>query len=379
MPNKAMLGYGGNTPCVEVSTPDTLLIIDAGTGIVALGEEIKSRSPIEGHILFSHTHWDHIQGFPFFVPLFSAENHFTLYGVGKVAERLRSILKGQMERAFFPVRLEELSAQLTFVSLAVGEHPIGDILVESEILAHPNGVLAFRLSEGERSVVYASDVELCQPAARDKLTHFARGCDLLIADAQYSPEEYAGGKVGWGHGTWKDAAIAARQAGVGQLALFHHDPNRTDQQVADFERQAREIFPDTVAAREGMVIDLSGLAKPSKAERRRQPRANVATTAALSTGREAAPVLARTLNLSASGALCVMDRKFALYDKLLVSLKFELYGEDKEITAGGVVVRLDPSPEQSSPTSYQMAIFFSEISPEAAAVISEFVQTKSPS
>lgn len=374
-PKREMLGYGGNTPCVQIVTPGGPVIIDAGTGIVALGEELARRSPLEGHILFSHTHWDHIQGFPFFTPLFSESNRFCLYGIARVAERLRGMLKGQMVKALFPVRLEQLAAELVFVNLSRGEHQIADVTVSSESLSHPNGVLAFRISHEGRSFVYASDVELSQPEAREKLARFSKGTDLLIADAQYSPEEYANDKVGWGHGTWRDAAVVAREAGIRQLLLFHHDPYRTDDQVAVFETNAQEIFRDTLAAREGMIIDLARLPSSVKSERRKHPRIGLIQAATLvSEERLTAPVAARTQNLSASGVLCLVEQEFAVFDKVRIALELPTDGEKREVTAAGVVVRSELSPEPAWPPLHQMAIYFSEISSDHALLIDNFVR-----
>jgi phosphoribosyl 1,2-cyclic phosphodiesterase len=367
-----MLGYGGNTPCVEVSTPGGLVIIDAGTGIKALGEELAERSPVEGHILFSHTHCDHIQGFPFFAPLFSDKNRFSLYG--KNGARLQSVLKRQMVKALFPVSWDELSAELTCASLPTGALPVADLSITSDRLHHPNGVMGFRISDGRSSVVYATDVELSEAQTREKLARFAQGADLLIADAQYSPEEYADGKVGWGHGTWRDAAIVAREAEVGRLFLFHHDPNRTDEEVAEFEERAKELFPNSFAAKERLVVDLSALAARPKEERRKHPRARVSGTAILfSDERRTGPVSAKTWDVSPSGVLCLVEQEFALYDKVRVSMRFPVQGEEKQISTTGIVVRFELSPQPAWPPLYQMAIFFNEISAEDVSLVRDFV------
>jgi phosphoribosyl 1,2-cyclic phosphodiesterase len=263
VPGPTTVRTGGNTSCVEVECGVHTIILDAGTGIRLLGYEFVKEKKKEAHIFISHVHWDHIQGFPFFNPVFIKGNTFYLYGGRNVTTTLEETLYGQMNYPNFPVMLQDLPSQIKFNDLDEGEViKIGDdeVTVENVRLNHPNGVYSYRISYGGNSLIYATDTEhYSNPDA--KLVEFAKGADLLIYDAQYFPEEYSGGsgggsKVGWGHSTMVEGTKVARLAGVKKLVLFHHEPLHTDDEVDRKERIARELFPDTEAAREGLVIEL---------------------------------------------------------------------------------------------------------------------------
>jgi phosphoribosyl 1,2-cyclic phosphodiesterase len=251
---------GGNTSCVEVRAGDKLLVFDAGTGLRALGTELmRSGEAIDAHLLLSHFHWDHIQGFPFFAPAYAPNARLTLYGPERSSRAdVRSMLEAQMRAPHFPVGLDAMRAQLAFRALpAGGEVKIGDVVVKTAAAQHPNGCLAYRVSANGRSVVYATDTEHDPGGALDgRLLELARGADVLIYDAQYTDEEYAGGKRGWGHSTANEGVRLARAAGVGQLVLFHHDPSHDDREVARIEAETRTRFALSCAAREGLEIHL---------------------------------------------------------------------------------------------------------------------------
>jgi phosphoribosyl 1,2-cyclic phosphodiesterase len=253
---------GGNTSCVEVQAGGQLFILDAGTGLRGLGAELMRRGkPVDAHLLLSHFHWDHIQGFPFFTPAFIPGNQVTVYGPERSAPRgdVRAALDAQMKPPHFPIGLDVMRAELGFRGLpAGGQLRVGDAEVRAAAACHPNGCLAYRVSAGGRSVVYATDTEHdAQSGAIDaNLLELARGADVLIYDAQYTEAEYAH-KRGWGHSTNQEAARLARAAGVGQLVLFHHDPSHDDWEVARIEAETRALFPLTSAAREGLEIRLS--------------------------------------------------------------------------------------------------------------------------
>lgn len=240
---------GGNTSCVEVCADGHRLILDGGTGLRALGETLGF-TPGDTTVLFSHVHWDHIQGVPFFVPAYHPDARLLLAGAG-----VRAALAAQMTAPSFPVGLGALRAALEFRELRSGEAlEIGPFRVRPVDLEHPNGVLAYRVEAGGRSLVYATDTE--HGAAVDpRLVTLAEGADLLIHDAQYTDEEYPRHR-GWGHSTWAQAVAAARLAGVGRLALFHHDPRRDDDAIAVMEDRARARLPGAFAAREGAEITL---------------------------------------------------------------------------------------------------------------------------
>ena len=264
-PGPDTAGVGGNTSCVEVRCGATRLILDAGTGIRRLGDALLGQGPVEATLLLSHLHWDHIQGLPFFVPAYVPSTRLEIVGSAGGVSSLGAVLAGQMTAPVFPVRLDELGADLRLREVRSGDtFAVGEARVRALRLNHPGGVLAYRIEHEGRSVVYATDTEhyaCVDPALRA----LAEGADALIYDSQYTPEEYRGdtgrSRVGWGHSTYVAGAELAREAGVGQYILFHHDPTRSDAGVDDLERRARELFAPSVAAREGMEIGVSALAQ----------------------------------------------------------------------------------------------------------------------
>jgi phosphoribosyl 1,2-cyclic phosphodiesterase len=268
-PGPATTVFGGNTSCVEIRANRAILIFDGGTGLRLLGKKLLKEMPLVAHMFFSHVHWDHIQGFPFFEPAFVPGNVFHLYGGNNVSRTLEETLAGQMDHPNFPVHLTAMGAQMKFRDLREGETvEIGDgggghVLVTTAAGNHPQGVFAFRIEHEGKAIVYATDTEHYAGHIDEKLVRLARGADVLVYDAQYTPEEYAGTagtgggpKKGWGHSTFEEGAKIARAAGVGRMVLYHHDPTQTDEAVREKERRARNLFPDVVAAYEGMVLDV---------------------------------------------------------------------------------------------------------------------------
>jgi CheY-like chemotaxis protein/phosphoribosyl 1,2-cyclic phosphodiesterase len=277
------LHYGGNTSCVEVSMADgTLIVFDCGTGAHGLGQALlaSGKHPINGHLLITHTHWDHIQGFPFFAPLFLPGNTWDIYAPGGLGNRLEETLAGQMEYTYFPVTLEQLGATIRFHDLVEGTFDLNGGRITARYLNHPALALGYRLDVGGASVVYATDHEphtrdqshTVDPNAspsralavhREEQGHiaFLLQADLVIHDAQYTAAEYPQ-KVGWGHSTVEYAVDVALAAQVKRLALFHHDPLRDDaavERLVDLGRQhvvARGGTLEVFAAAEGQVIEL---------------------------------------------------------------------------------------------------------------------------
>ena len=274
-PGPDTVRYGGNTSCVQVtSAAGTRLVIDCGTGAHALGQELMAGGgPLKGHVLISHTHWDHIQGIPFFTPFFVPGNEWDFYAPTGFGESLRETLAGQMEYTYFPITPEAFGATIRYHNLAEGTFEIDDVVVHTRYLNHPALTVAFRIEVDGAVVVYACDHE---PHSRD-LAHahgpldgqdrlhaeFLRNADLVIHDAQYLADEYAG-KIGWGHSTVEYAVAVAAAVGVKRLALTHHDPLRTDDKVDALVAHAQTLLApgggaiEVFAAAEGMTLDLEG-------------------------------------------------------------------------------------------------------------------------
>ena len=244
---------GGNTSCVEVIAGDTRIVLDAGTGLRALGDRLITTGPTATTILLSHLHWDHIQGLPFFTPIYVPGNWVEVVTGGNGVKPLEAALRRQMSAPFFPVELDDVRGQLRWREPRIGEaFHVGDVRVTMAKLNHPDPVYGYRLDYAGASIVYATDTEHFA-CVDPNLVRLAAGADVLIYDAQYTPEEYPG-KVGWGHSTWEAAAALAATAGDRQLVLYHHDPRRSDEQVAAIEARAAAVRPGTIAAREGQVL-----------------------------------------------------------------------------------------------------------------------------
>ena len=279
-PGRATRRFGGNTSCVEIRTENQLFICDAGTGLRQLGIELGKRGGerIEAHMFFSHMHWDHIQGFPFFMPAYGADNVFHVYEPAGDDNKVTRLLEGQMRSDYFPVDFQLLASKIIPVSLPGGEIAIGDVTVKTLVQKHPGDSYAFSFERAGTKVVYATDNELDlwledqeqplrEPEKLRKLPEafvsFVRGADLLIADGQYTDEEYQR-KKGWGHPRASTLVDLALQAGVKQLAVFHHDPMQTDSMVdekidACRMRAERAGTPLVIfGAREGLELKITG-------------------------------------------------------------------------------------------------------------------------
>ena len=238
--------YGGNTSCVEVRVDDRLFICDGGTGLRELGVDLAARSDrVEAHLFFSHTHWDHIQGFPFFTPAYSPKSELHVYDVLPNDDRVQRLLLGQMHSEYFPVSFGDLGSTIRFSNLADRDKSIDGVTVGHLEQTHPGRSFAYSFAKDGRKVVYATDSELdltiqnrdeadkdlaVQRRLPKEVVAFASGADLLIADGQYTEQEYPK-KVGWGHARATTLVDLAIQAGVKQLAIYHHDPMHSDEFV----------------------------------------------------------------------------------------------------------------------------------------------------
>ncbi len=281
-PGPTTVKYGGNTSCVEVwSAAGTLTVLDCGTGAHGLGQALlkSGASPLRGHILISHTHWDHIQGMPFFAPLFEPSNEWDIYAPGGSSGSLKETLATQMQHAYFPVGLEQLEATIRYHDLTEGTFTVGDIRIVSQYLNHPALTLGYRLEADGVSVVYATDHEPhsfgsalggSQPGTSSRVVHpgdrrhvdFLAGADLVIHDAQYTEAEYPA-QLGWGHSPIERVVDDAVAAGVKRLALFHHDPLREDDALEQIVMLARRRVSgmgsrmEVCAAAEGVHVELA--------------------------------------------------------------------------------------------------------------------------
>lgn len=247
--------FGGNTACVEAEIDGHTVIFDAGTGIRPLSKVLKKRGLKACDLLISHTHWDHISGFPFFEPLFDKDFTLTVYGGVFDGRTVRAALTAEMEPPFFPISLNKTAATVRFRDIAEkGRFTLNDgkIAVSTVPLNHPNGATGYRIDAGGASFAYISDTE--HPVGKD-IVGMIRGCDMMIYDATYTSEEYAA-RVGWGHSTADEAAKLADEAGVKRVFLFHHSPDHTDADLNEIEQRIQRINPRVSVAREGESLTL---------------------------------------------------------------------------------------------------------------------------
>ena len=257
-PGNGTSRYGGNTSCIELRCDDHLLILDAGSGIRELGNDLMKNSggqPVQADLLISHTHWDHIQGFPFFAPAYAAGNRIRILKVEGLTDDLQTALCGQMQSMHFPVSLDRMVGICDFEAIPRRAARVGPYTVHSSGLNHPGGCAGFRVETTYGSIAYLPDHEpyrLCSngvsaEADERALIDFIRSVDLLILDTQYTEEEYLN-RVGWGHGCLRDSVALAEKAHVGELAFFHHDPCHNDNQVDEMVGMGRGL------ARNGLTI-----------------------------------------------------------------------------------------------------------------------------
>lgn len=279
VPGPSTVRYGGNTTCIEVvMNSGDRLILDAGTGIFPLSHSILSSMPLHAHVFITHTHWDHIQGLPFFVPLFVPGNRISIYGAfDPISQRgIDEILSVQMQYRFYPVRECELKAEIESISLRDGEQVrIGETVVTPVMMNHPVIDFGYRIDGDGQSLFFTGDHEpitnIYDPSEeayaqyeqlveerRQGLVDAIQGVDMLIADSAYTEDEYTSSKRGWGHGTHESSIATAKEAGVKTLVMTHHEPMRSDDVLDEMFEDIRKRHPDgpeLVMAYEGLELE----------------------------------------------------------------------------------------------------------------------------
>lgn len=267
-PGSHTLEFGGNTTCVEVILASgRRLVIDGGTGFRLLGRKLhQSGAPCRFHFLLTHGHWDHLLGIPFFTPIYEENTEILVDGWPPAFDAMKRVFDSRLGDGFFPVAFEQLKARIEPLNrLAHGPLEVGDVQIHAINLNHPQGGLGFRIREGHNTMAFITDNELGAAQGRrfPDFVKFVRGCDLLIHDAQYIPEDFPRRK-GWGHSTYEEVIALAREAGVKKVLLTHHDPARSDAEVHKIIEEARQLasksgLPEYVdAAREGACFRLVG-------------------------------------------------------------------------------------------------------------------------
>lgn len=251
--------FGGNTSCVEFQMGHTHLIMDAGTGLRQLGRRLLKRGIGQATLLLSHTHWDHIDGFPFFAPIHHPSFSLTVLAghLGGEPGALRRAIDTQMSNPYFPVPIEALQGRLNFEDFRAGDtFELGEgIRVATTPLNHPGGATGYRVNYRGRSVCYVTDTEH-RPGQRDeKVLELIEGADLVIYDGTFTDEEFPM-RVGWGHSTWEEGVRLCREAEVRRLAIFHHAPEHNDRFMARLEKRAIRSWKGAMVAREGMRLPM---------------------------------------------------------------------------------------------------------------------------
>lgn len=280
-PERRNSRYGGNTPCIEIRLANgTLIVLDCGSGLRGLGKSLLrefGERPIHAYVFLTHFHWDHIQGIPFFLPLYRKGNVFLFHSVLRKGLELRGAVEGQMVNPYFPVDMSVMGSTRHFYDL--DEHPINlnGAVISSAPLNHPGECVAYRVDADGASFVLATDTEPGSAFHDHSVRELSKGADVLVYDSQYTPEQLMGEKKGWGHSSWLEGTRIAQEAGAKRVILFHHDPDHDDLFVDGLVEKSRQEFAQSSGAAEGMVIELPAgtlnFSIPSEAsERRREHR-----------------------------------------------------------------------------------------------------------
>lgn len=255
-PGADMLRYGGNTSCVEMRCGPHVLVFDAGTGMKNLGDTLVGADQ-KLNVFLSHTHLDHISGFPFFKPAYGKGNTIKIWaGHLFPSHNIREVLSRMMEQPFFPVSVGILAAWMEFVDFRPGGpvlEPVADVKIKTVLLNHPNGATGYRVEYGGKSVCYVTDTEHVPGKPDKNVLELIDGCDLFIYDSTYTDEEFPN-FVGWGHSTWQEGARLAKAAGAKRFVAFHHEPSHNDGFLDNVAGELSILSPNAVIAKEGMIL-----------------------------------------------------------------------------------------------------------------------------
>jgi len=256
-PGPGTVRYGGNTACVEVRCGEHRLIFDAGTGLRMLGRAFGNHQGLAAHVLLSHTHIDHVAGFPFFRPAYSPNNRFEFWAghLGGRTGALQAVLADLMKAPIFPVPMNIMHACIAFHDFAAGEvlRPAPGVVIRTAPLNHPNGATGYRVEYDGRAVCYVTDTEHRAGALDQEILALIRGSQIVIYDAMYTDEEYPRYR-GWGHSTWREGAKLCEAAGAGRLVAFHHDPDHDDDALDRIAQAMEQVRPGSLVAREGLTL-----------------------------------------------------------------------------------------------------------------------------
>lgn len=255
-PSPNHIRYGGNTSCLEVNASGRRLVLDAGTGIRGLGQTFLEDDVNQIHLLLTHTHWDHINGFPFFVPAYDpSRNLHIMAGHLRGGDGIQNVLAAQMDNPMFPVPLSAMQAKMRFEDFDAGmEFNIyDDVHVRTCALNHPNGATGYRIEHKGSSICYITDTEHVPGKMDQNILGLIEGADVVIYDSTYTEEEFPN-RIGWGHSTWNEGVKLCREAGAKSMAIFHHDPEHEDDFMDQLAEDAKAEWDATFAAKEGMVL-----------------------------------------------------------------------------------------------------------------------------